>query len=126
MHQYMMVLEQLDRISAEKVLVEMAMSWQRALAARKANSCLRKDIAHNRHGPFPLLSAGKAHLEGWVQSWAPQHGTDVNMPGPIRGHQDGQGLEHRAYGERLSQVGLPAWGGEGFRDTLLQSAERSC
>jgi len=60
------------------------MSYQRALAAQKANcilGCIRSSVASRlREGILPLCSAlVRAHLESCVQLWSPEHRTDMDL-----------------------------------------------
>jgi len=60
------------------------MTWQRALAAQKANrilGCIQSRVAsRSRERILPLCSAlVRAHLESCVQLWSPEHRKDMEL-----------------------------------------------
>ncbi|KAK4811508.1 hypothetical protein QYF61_011556 [Mycteria americana] len=105
-------------------------SQQCTPAAKKVNSilaCIRKSVATGTGCPeklliwlvlallvhfllsFPLHSAlVRPHLECCVQCWAPHYKRDIEVLEHVqrRATELGKGLEHKADGERLRELGL--------------------
>ncbi|KAK4815526.1 hypothetical protein QYF61_003218 [Mycteria americana] len=72
------------------------MSWQRALAAQKANctlGCIKRSVAsRSREVILPLYSTlVRPHLEHCIQLWSPQHRKDMDLLERVqRGHKNDQ------------------------------------
>ncbi|GAB0202845.1 mitochondrial enolase superfamily member 1 [Grus japonensis] len=131
MHQYKLGATHLESSLAEedsRVLVDtkLNMSWQCALAAKKANGilgCIRQSIASRlREVILPLYSVlVRPHLECCVHFWAPQYKRDMDILKRVqqRATRMIKGLKHLSYEEGLRELGLFSLEKKRIRGVLL-------
>jgi len=117
-HKYRLGREWLESSPKEKDLgvpvdEKLSMSWQCALAARKAKrilGCTKRSVASRlREVILPLYSAlMRPHLESCVQLWSPQHKEDMDVLERVqrRATKMIRGLEYLSCEDRLRELGL--------------------